>query len=176
MAAQRTRTPIGRRVREWLARYLPAEVAAVSGALVAAGVAHRLAGPAAAALAGSIGESVAFYAVIVVRDLRRGRASHMWLRNVGRIARNMVLEFGPAELIDTFVVRPTAMYLGPVVVGRLAAGVVLGKIAADVVFYALAIIGYELRKAAAARRRRDEMAAATHRRRDELAGAGVASK
>ena len=44
------------------------------------------------------------------------------------------------------------MYLGPLLVGHLAAGVLAGKLAADIVFYALAIVGYQLGTAAAARR------------------------
>jgi hypothetical protein len=38
------------------------------------------------------------------------------------------------------------MYLGPMMVGNVTFGVTLGKIAADLVFYTLLIIGYELRK------------------------------
>ena len=64
----------------------------------------------------------------------------------------LLVEFGPAEIADTFAVRPLAMYLGPLLIGHLAAGILAGKIAADIVFYALAIVGYELFKAATARR------------------------
>jgi hypothetical protein len=64
----------------------------------------------------------------------------------------LLVEFGPAEIADTFAVRPLAMYLGPLLIGHLAAGILAGKLAADIVFYALAIVGYELFKAATARR------------------------
>ncbi len=67
-------------------------------------------------------------------------------RPLSHTLRNLSLEFGPAELLDSFLVRPLAMYLGPIVVGSLTAGVILGKIAADVVFYTLAIVGYEFGK------------------------------
>lgn len=133
-------------MREWLWRYGPAEVSGTVGALVAAGVTGVFAGAAATAYAGAIGETLAFYAVVLVRDLR----AHTGPRR--RVLAGLAVEFGPAELADTLVVRPLAMYLGPLFVGHLAAGVLAGKLAADVVFYALAILGYELRKAAAARR------------------------
>jgi hypothetical protein len=133
-------------VREWLWRYGPAEVSGTVGALVAASVAGAFASAAAIAYAGAIGETLAFYAVILVRDLRARTGPRR------RVLTGLAVEFGPAELADTLMVRPLAMYLGPLLVGHLAAGVLAGKLAADAVFYALAILGYELRKAAAARR------------------------
>ncbi len=121
---------------EWLRRYAPAEAAATAGATVAALAAHRLGVPTATAFAAAIGENLAFYAVILLRDLYRGPR-----RNA---LRRLLIEFGPAEVLDTFAVRPLAMYLATVLVGPLLLAVVLGKVVADVVFYGLAIVGYEL--------------------------------
>ena len=59
------------RAREWLGRYAPAEAAATLGALLAAGVAGWFGVAAATAYAGAIGEAIAFYAVVFVRDHRR---------------------------------------------------------------------------------------------------------
>jgi hypothetical protein len=115
----------GGRVREWFARYAPAEAGAT-------------------AYAGAVGDGVGFYGVLFVRDLRRQPR-----RSRGRLARTvraLVVEFGPAELLDSFVVRPLAMYLAAKWLGHATAGVLAGKVAADAVFYAVAIIGYELRK------------------------------
>ena len=135
----------GGRLRRWLARYAPAEAAAILGAVLGAGVADRFGASAAAtAFAGTIGEGLAFYAVIIVRDLRARPPGHD--RALVRVLRDVSLEFGPAEVLDTVAVRPLAMYLGPLLVGSLTAGVVLGKIVADIVFYTLAILGYEARR------------------------------
>jgi len=54
----------------------------------------------------------------------------------------LLVEFGPAELLDTFVIRPAAIgftvwLLGP------ALGILAGKLLADVAFYALAIATHE---------------------------------
>jgi hypothetical protein len=132
-----------RRALEWLARYGPAELGATVGALAAATLADP-AGPAATAYAGAIGDGVGFYLILFVRDLRRQRYAGR-SRGVARTLRDLVMEFGPAELLDTFLVRPLAMYLAQRWLGT-AAGVIVGKIAADAVFYALAIIAYELRQ------------------------------
>jgi ornithine decarboxylase len=138
------------RVREWLARYLPAELAGILGAVLAAGVFHRFDIAAATAYAGAIGETVAFYSVILFREVRAG-ARRADGRSIASRLRGLVLEFGPAELLDTFAIRPLAMYLGSQLIGSVTLGVVAGKIAADVVFYTIAVVGYEASKALAAR-------------------------
>ena len=63
----------------------------------------------------------------------------------------LAAEFGPAGALDTFVTRPLAMALGTRAFG-LPLGVIVGKFAADLLFYVPVIIVYERRK-----RRRDRI-------------------
>ena len=51
-----------------------------------------------------------------------------------------------AEVGDTVFVRPLLMYAFVAPLGGLLPGVIAGKIAADIVFYALAVPAYELRE------------------------------
>ncbi len=132
---------------EWLRRYLPAEVAGTLAALVGgllAGVGH----PALAALGGTWGENAGYYGTILARDLRarRDREGRLTPGGALRTARNLALEFGGAELLDSFLVRPAAMYALIAATGNLPLGLLLGKLAADLVFYLAAIVAYELRK------------------------------
>jgi ornithine decarboxylase len=94
---------------------------------------------------GTVAENVGFYGVIAGREWRRqrfhGRADA--LRSAFGTLRATILEFGPAELLD-WLVRPLSMYVGPFVTGHIASGALLGKLMADVVFYAVAIVGYEI--------------------------------
>jgi hypothetical protein len=136
------------RAGEWFRRYAPAELGAIVGAVLAATAVDRFGSAAATAYAGAIGETIVFYGVLFVRDLSAQRAGRSPARAVGRTVRDLALECGPAELLDTFVARPLAMYLATQAVGSAWLGVVLGKIAADVVFYTVAILGYEIRKSA----------------------------
>ncbi len=129
----------------WLRRYAPAEVAALVGAVLAAGAVDRFGLPAATAFAAALGEGIAFYAVLFVRDFRRRHA-------VVPTLRGLLLEFGPAEVLDTALIRPGAMYLGPLLIGQVTAGVVAGKLAADAVFYTLAIVGHEFNRSRSERR------------------------
>jgi ornithine decarboxylase len=136
-----------RHARIWARRYLPAELIGLVAALAAALAAFRLTGSgAAAAFAGTAGEAVGYYATIAVRDLRRHRAggAARWQALV-RTGRDAAIEFGPAEIVDSLVVRPGLMFAGPLLTGSLIVGTLLGKVAADIVFYTFAIGGYELR-------------------------------
>jgi hypothetical protein len=140
-------------VREWLRRYLPAEAVGIVGALAGALLVMRATGaPVAAAFAGSVGETVGYYATIGWRDVVRhhrpleGTPHRRFARAVGLTARDLAVEFGPAEALDSILLRPLLMYVGPVVTGHFLAGTLFGKLTADVAFYAFAITGYEVRK------------------------------
>lgn len=64
-----------RRLWRWVRRYAPAEVGAVIGAVLGALLGARLAGVGGAAVGGDVGEGVAFYAVVVARELRADRSA-----------------------------------------------------------------------------------------------------
>ena len=111
------------------------------GALVAANVAWQFSEHnAAAAVAGAWGETLAYDTTMLVRDLT---ANH---GNVVLMLRDLVLEFGAAEALDSLIIRPTLMYTAAQLLASMPAGVLLGKLAADVFFYAPTIAAYELRR------------------------------
>ena len=134
-----------RRLWGWLRRYVPAEVAATAGALLGALLGVRLAGAAGGAVGGDVGEGLAFYAVMVARELRAERSSGSG-RSVRQVLGDLLVEFGPAEALDSLAVRPLAMYAGPFVTGDLLTGTFAGKVAADLLFYVLAALAYERRR------------------------------
>jgi hypothetical protein len=134
---------ISRRVRDLVRRYVPAEVGGTVTAVAGAWLGLRFGGsPWIAALCGSLGENVGYYGVIVARDLRdaRRRGADPW-----RVLPGILVEFGPGELLDTFVVRPALMAAGPLLTGGLTTGTIAGKLAADVVFYAVVVPSARLR-------------------------------
>src|SRR3954452_5473410 len=92
----RAAAPAPSRAARWLRRYGPAEIAAVLGAVAGAGLAAWWwRDGAATAFGGSIGEALAFYGFLLARDLRANRLG------VPATVRGLVLEFGPAEFVDT---------------------------------------------------------------------------
>jgi ornithine decarboxylase len=151
-----------------LRRFLPAELAGTACALFGAWMVQRVsASPWAAGWGGSIGEFIGYYCVIVIADVRRNprAAGETLARTMTRVLPGILVEFGPAEVLDSLVVRPLLMGAGPLLTGDLVSGTVLGKLAADVVFYALVVPGNWLRRHLAHRRTAPPSYA------DDLAGA-----
>lgn len=124
----------------WLCRYLPAEVAGTA-ALVLAGIGVTVwtDAPLVIALVGLVGESLGFFLVLAITI----RFEHARSDGVARpkLTRFIAAQFGPAELIDTLAVRPVALILGVVLTSDPVVGLIAGKLAADVVFYTLALRG-----------------------------------
>jgi hypothetical protein len=137
------------RARRWLRRYLPAEAAGTTAALAAAVAASR-GGIESAVVAAAWAETLAFYSFVTARELRQRGGTRQSPRQVAAALRDVVSEFGVAEGVDTLFARPLLMYAFVAPLGGIVAGVVVGKLTADVVFYGLAIPAYELRE----RRRR----------------------
>jgi hypothetical protein len=140
--------PIGRsRIRGWLHRYLPAEIVGTSAALAGAVFAARR-GTGDAVVAASWAEAVAFYLFVTGRELLHARGPRLRSGALVAAVRDVVAEFGVAELADTVFLRPLLMYAFVEPLGALIPGVIVGKLVADLVFYGLAIPAYELRERA----------------------------
>ncbi|MBO0358850.1 hypothetical protein J0X19_12910 [Hymenobacter sp. BT186] len=141
------------KIREWLRRYLPAEllsvVATLAGAWVGLQSTHS---PLSAALAGTWAGNVAYFGWLLAQDVqlarRQCRAQHQpyTRRTFGRNVRALVVEFGLAEVLDSFLIRPALLYYLPRWLGNFTGGVLAAKFLADVTFYIPAIVSYELSK------------------------------
>ena len=144
----------GARMRGWLVRYLPLEVLGTIAAMLGAWAAYEASGSLAiAAIAGALAESVGYYALVVVRAAR-GHAASARVRVLPRpgrrawtttwlTARSVAAEFGPAELVDSFAVRPATLWVASALWGAHPAAWLVGKLAADAVFYVVAIVSFE---------------------------------
>jgi hypothetical protein len=136
---------------EWLRRYLPLEITGWIGELGAAGLAYMWTGSlVAAAGAATIGSSVAYYLPAYVSAVRWSAAEHRERRLPARIAltnvlavRSLTVEFGPAEAVDSLVVRPMLIYATPLMLDSVLLGWIVGGFLADVTFYLFAICSYE---------------------------------
>ncbi|GAB3288977.1 hypothetical protein GCM10027348_05150 [Hymenobacter tenuis] len=146
--------PMKPKIREWLRRYLPAEGLSVVATLAGASVAWHLAPghELKAALAGTWAGNVAYFGWLLGQDLVQARRE---LHALGRPytrrtfafnVRALAVEFGPAEVLDSLLIRPALMYWLPRLMGSRAGGILVAKLLADVTFYVPAIISYELSK------------------------------
>jgi hypothetical protein len=141
----------GNKLREWIRRYLPCEIAGTVGEFGGAAIAYLATGSlAAAAITATVGASAGYYATAYVSALRwsfRDQNDRPWpsrLMMCSLLAvRSVAVEFGPAELIDSLAVRPVAFYVGPMIFDNTIAGWIFGKLVSDLAFYLFAIFSYE---------------------------------
>lgn len=141
----------GKKFVEWARRYLPCEVAGTTCELGGAAIAYAATESAAlTAVVATIGASVGYYAAAYLAAMRiayRTRSSSPPGRRAlaanGLALRSVAVEFGPAEVVDSLLIRPAAFYFGSVLFGGMIAGWIFAKLVADIGFYALAIMSYE---------------------------------
>jgi hypothetical protein len=137
--------------KEWFDRYKYAEIAATSAALASSQFSRIFDGLTTAYLI-TFAEYVAFYGVILFIGYQKLVKANRLLdkkmpqKEIVFLIRNLLLEFGYPALLDFFFIRPFCMYWMPILTGNYFLGILLGKIAADSIFYGLAIVNYELIK------------------------------
>ena len=142
------------KTREWLKRYIPAEILGTLGAVVAASIVYsNTHSYVAAAASGWIGEGIGFYGYFITTELlanNKAYRGHSLIKRmtlaIGRASTNLIVEFAPAEILDNFFIRPFAMFSVPQHIHPYAIGFLAGKFAADILFYLVAVVGYEARK------------------------------
>jgi len=141
------------KLKEWIKRYLLAEIlCTIFSLFIAWIIMETTENRVLAAFAASAVASVLFYGVIAVNDVRKSIKRHRQKNKSYRTKsflkdfRNLIIEFGPAELLDVLAVRPFFMYLIPTLMTNFILGSFIGKTIADVAFFIPAILMYELRK------------------------------
>jgi hypothetical protein len=132
----------------WIKRYAPPEIAGTA-TMVAGGMAVAALGAPVwlVGIVGAFAESVGFYsaaAVGVWREQRRNFPERGRVRIVLRVLGLLLFEFGPAELLDTLVVRPGLLTLALVGIPHTGLALIAGKVVADVVFYILAATAFRV--------------------------------
>jgi hypothetical protein len=145
-------THVRAQLRAWARRYGASEIAGALAAYIGYfTVLGMTQNPVASAYGGSIGESLGFFGVLIVREIAadQDRAKRR-LTSYGRgqlsaTIHGLFVEFGPAELLDVALIGPLAMgvasyYLGPGI------GILVGKLVSDVSFYGFAIFAAEMRR------------------------------
>lgn len=141
------------RVKEWVKRYMPAEILSVLATLLGGWLAFELSGnQLATALTATWAGNVAYFGYIIAADILKTNQAckandqPYAFRNFLENVKALVIEFGVAEIADSFFIRPALLYYFPIWTGNLTSGMILAKLAADVTFYVPAIIGYEFSK------------------------------
>jgi hypothetical protein len=152
-ARVRRRPPFVNRMLGWLQRYGPSEVMSTLVTVGATTAVFQFTGRTVLAVyVGTLADLLVYYGIIILRETVREaheagkRREPYGSPQVLGTMRNLLLEFGLAEVLDSGLVRPLCLGLGLRLIGG-QAGVLLGKIAADLVFYGPVLATYEWRMA-----------------------------
>jgi hypothetical protein len=139
--------------KEWLKRYLPSEIIGTVTAMTATVICQQLSKNfVVIAYAGALGESIGFYSTILIQNILIEKKNHknsaqpFSFHDLYLIVINIILEFGPAGIIDGLILRPFFMYVFPLLLKNFMLGIFVGKIVGDITFYFLVIISYEINK------------------------------
>jgi hypothetical protein len=130
-------------------RYAPAEIVGTVAAVSFGMVTVPAGGPAVVGAVASWAETVGFYGTMAARELRHrlrragGRDAGM-LRAAAATTSALVAEFGVAEALDTLLIRPALIAVSLQLSPTPLVGIVVGKLLADLAFYAPAIASWEL--------------------------------
>ena len=151
------------KLAEWLQRYLLIELIGTACELGCAAIGYLSTGSlAVAALAATIGANLGYYGPAWWRAYRSTKAAchldNLLARTLSTSVRAtwcVAVEFGPGEAVDSLLVRPALFYSMPILLAGwadgsgpwvLAGGWVIGKVLADIVFYACTVTSYEINK------------------------------
>lgn len=143
-----------RKIWEWVFRYGPQEGAALIGAMIAAYILRPLIlasglpwSSVVTAYAVTFADALTYYVFAQIREYRRHRRDGARKRVAFMLAfRDLAVEYGVADIVDTVFTRPFCMYWAFRIAGNPALSVLLGMLGASVAFYGMVIPGYEIRK------------------------------
>lgn len=141
------------KILEWIKRYGLAEIISLLSTVLTSWITFEYTqSQIKMALAATWAGNLGYFGTILIQDIFEAKTQlksvgkHYTIETFYKNVRALFIEFGIAEVFDTFLIRPTLLYYFPVWLGNLSLGVIVAKFAADITFYVPAIISYELSK------------------------------
>lgn len=141
------------KIKSWLQRYAPAEIIGTASAVIGPIIISTITTQSLIiALVGTWGENFGFYGTMIFKEVGQTRKNYAkqgqiyHYKTFLKDLRNIFIEFGLAESLDSLLIRPATMYASLLIFDNVALGILVGKIAADFIFYIPTILSFELRK------------------------------
>jgi hypothetical protein len=134
--------------REWFQRYALAELVGLIFTIVFSSLSMFLGGNIiVSGFVGTWADNLGFYGTIVYKDLKQARKrKRLGFGDYCKQLRNAIVEFGPAEYLDSFIIRPFYLSFFPYVLSSYALAILVGTLLADITYYIPTVISYEFRK------------------------------
>ncbi len=139
--------PMWKKFVHYLKRYGFAELAGGACVLIFSSITYYFTrNKIVAAYVGTLAENIGFYGMIIGSDLiaAKKRSENWNWKHVAPVLKNVLVEFGGAEFLDSLIVRPGLLYLGTSLIKNYQLGALAGVVAADILFYAMAVLSSEL--------------------------------
>jgi len=139
---------IRKKAAGWAGRYGRPLVSSMAATLISANIAFSLTGSAIiSAFIATWVDNTIFYGMIAYKDLASRKKQDGGLGRLGvlKVLRNMLLEFGPAEWLDSLIVRPLFLSTLPYLISNYSLAIIVGAVAADATYFIPTIIAYETR-------------------------------
>lgn len=138
-----------RKLKEWFKRYAFAEAIAIAISIPTANVILWLSSNyIISGIITTFVESVTFYSLIVLKDLneRRHNTGRLRFSDYMKQLRKTFIEFGPAEYLDGFIIRPFYLSFFPYIIPYYSLAIFTGTMLANITYYIPVIISYELHR------------------------------
>lgn len=138
-----------KRIIKWIKRYAIVEIISITTVVTTANISYWITkNTILSAFIATWAENFAFYGFIILRDLRERKHLHgeKLLIRWGHTLKNTLIEFGPAEYLDSFIMRPFFLSFFPKIIQNYSIAIFTGSIVANICFYIPAIMSYEIRR------------------------------
>lgn len=133
------------KISEWFKRYAVAEIFAILTAILTAIATKELFGIIIlSAFVATWSDNIVYYGIIAFNDLKNKK--NFGFVTLIKQTRDMIFEFGPAEYLDSFIIRPFYLSVFPYFINNYSLSILIGSVAAGLTFYIPAIVFYEIRK------------------------------
>lgn len=137
------------KAKEWFGRYALAVTLGTAAALTAANISqYYFDNVVISAFIASIADALVGYGVLITKDIRERIKMDGKLTWTGfwKVVRNMFIEFGPAEYLDTYVFRPFFFSVFPLFIPHYSLAILLGSLTTEITYFIPVIFSYEMRK------------------------------
>ncbi len=134
------------KLREWCGRYLIAEFVGLILTILVSNLTFLFFNNLIfSAVLGTWADNLGFYGTIIYRDVKK-RKNSTGMISLVKLFRNVIIEFGPAEYLDSFLIRPFYLTVIPSFISNYSLAIIIGSVLANITYYIPTIIGYETRK------------------------------
>ena len=138
-----------KRIKGWLSRYTYPMLYATLAEFLAAILVYEFSrNYVVAALAATIAGSAVFYVFMAYKEIkdRKTKEKKLTVMGILRSTRNLMIEFGPAEYLDSYALRPVLLAICPMFISPYFLGALVGAIIAELVYAIIVLFCYETRK------------------------------